>query len=135
MSTHDHKHTEGQVDYTDKDIKLRPLLFFIAVCLLITAITIVGINLLMHSFNKDLIANDQFANEYSLQRQLPEGGAVLQGFEAAARDLAKLHAEENALLTKYEWVDQPAGTVRIPIEQAMHKAVEKGYPVRESTTP
>jgi hypothetical protein len=135
MSTHDHKHTGDQVDYTDKDIKLRPLLLFIAACLLVTAVTIIGINVLMHAFNREVIKDDQFYNEYSLERQLPEGGAVLQGFEAAAKDLARLHAEENALLTKYEWVDQPAGTVRIPIEQAMHKAVAKGYPVRESKTP
>lgn len=135
MSTHDHKHNESQVDYTDKDIRLRPLLIFLAISLIITAVTIFGMNVLMHHFNNEIVATDTISNVHSLDRQIPESGTVLQGFQAAAHDLAKLHAQEAALLSKYEWVDQQAGIVRIPIEEAMHKAVEKGYPVRESAVP
>jgi hypothetical protein len=34
-------------------------------------------------------------------------------------DLAALRKEEEAKLTRYEWVDEKAGVVQIPIEQAM----------------
>lgn len=39
-------------------------------------------------------------------------------------------AEENALYS-YGWVDQQAGTVRIPIDRAMDLLVERGLPVRQ----
>lgn len=134
MST-SHQHQSGHNDFTDSDVRIRPLIVAIFVCLLVAGLTITGINLLMHHFNDEAKKADDFTNIYSLQRQIPEGGAILQGFQAAARDLAKLHADEQALLTRYEWVDKPAGTLRIPIDQAMVRAVEKGYPVRETPAP
>jgi len=39
-------------------------------------------------------------------------------------------AEESALYS-YGWVDQQAGTVRIPIDRAMDLLVERGLPVRQ----
>jgi len=135
MSTSDHKHHAGQKDYADTDIKVRPLLIFLIISLVITALTIVGVNVLMHHFNNEMTEAEEFSNVYSLQRQLPEGGAILQGFEQAAADLKKLHAEEDTLLTQYAWIDKQAGTVRIPVDLAIEKAVEKGYPVRTSTEP
>jgi len=135
MSTSDHKHSAGQKDYADTDIKVRPLLMFLIISLAITALTIIGVNLLMHHFNSEIADAEEFSNKFSLQRQLPEGGAILQGFEQAAADLKKLHTEEDALLNNYAWIDKQAGTVRIPVELAIEKSVEKGYPVRENPTP
>lgn len=42
--------------------------------------------------------------------------------------LARLRAEEDAVLTTYGWVDRKAGTVRIPIDRAMENLVERGLP-------
>src|SRR5215470_5163951 len=44
----------------------------------------------------------------------------------ARKDLQALHAEEDALLDGYGWVNRPAGTVRIPIDRAMALLVERG---------
>jgi len=41
--------------------------------------------------------------------------------------------EENTLST-YNWVDQKAGTVRIPIDRAMDLLAQRGLPVRSSAT-
>lgn len=41
-------------------------------------------------------------------------------------------AREEAILQGYGWIDQGAGTVRIPIDEAMRLLVERGLPVRES---
>ncbi len=45
------------------------------------------------------------------------------------RDIADLHAREDILLDHYTWVDQPQGTVRIPIERAMEIIARAGLPV------
>ena len=39
--------------------------------------------------------------------------------------LARLHAEEDAVLRTYGWVDKPNGVVRIPIDRAMQLLVER----------
>jgi hypothetical protein len=40
-------------------------------------------------------------------------------------DLERFRAMEDRLLNGYEWVDRPAGTVRIPIERAMELIVDR----------
>jgi hypothetical protein len=43
-----------------------------------------------------------------------------------AQDLDAVRAEEDRTLTTYGWVDEHAGTVRIPIAEAMRLLVERG---------
>ena len=47
-------------------------------------------------------------------------------------DLRELRAREDRALTSYGWVDKNAGVVRIPIDQAMKLAVERGLPSRRA---
>ena len=47
------------------------------------------------------------------------------------QDLSDLRAQEDRLLHSYGWVDRNAGTVRIPIEQAMRLTLERGLPARQ----
>ncbi len=44
--------------------------------------------------------------------------------------LNKEAVREEGLLYSYGWVDEKAGTVRIPIERAMDLIVQRGLPVR-----
>lgn len=44
-------------------------------------------------------------------------------------DVERLRAEERELLTSYGWVDEKAGVVRIPIEQAKELLLRRGLPV------
>ena len=44
------------------------------------------------------------------------------------QDLKAMRTEEDALLRRYGWVDQKAGTVRIPIQRAMKLLAERGLP-------
>ena len=57
------------------------------------------------------------------------GGPRLQQFPAE-RDLRVPPAGERQLLDGYGWVDKKAGTVRIPIAEAMRLTVERGLPSR-----
>ena len=43
-------------------------------------------------------------------------------------EMKQLRDAEEAVLDSYGWVDQRAGTVRIPIEEAKRLALQKGFP-------
>jgi hypothetical protein len=45
------------------------------------------------------------------------------------QNLGALRAHENEVLTTYGWVDQNAGTLRIPIERAKELLIQRGLPV------
>lgn len=45
-------------------------------------------------------------------------------------DLEHLRAREDAVLNSYGWVDPRAGIVRMPIDRAMDRLLQKGLPVR-----
>ena len=45
-------------------------------------------------------------------------------------ELSSVRAREEQTLNSYGWVDEKAGTVRIPIERAMQLTAQRGLPVR-----
>lgn len=47
-----------------------------------------------------------------------------------ANDITEFRAEEARLLGGYSWVDEEAGIVRIPIEEAMRQVIARGLPSR-----
>jgi hypothetical protein len=51
----------------------------------------------------------------------------------APKDLKQYKAAQDEILNGYGWVDQKAGIVRIPIDQAMDILLQKGLPVRGAT--
>jgi hypothetical protein len=46
------------------------------------------------------------------------------------QDLRALHAQEDAVMNSYGWVDRKAGVVRIPVQRAMELLAQRGLPVR-----
>src|SRR5262249_38312197 len=53
---------------------------------------------------------------------------TLQQFQR--RELSDFRAKEEAALHSYGWVDKSAGTVHIPIQDAMRLTLERGLPTR-----
>ena len=51
------------------------------------------------------------------------------------QDLRDLRAREEKILNSYQWVDRKAGTVRIPISEAMQLTLRRGFPVLQSPQP
>ena len=49
-------------------------------------------------------------------------------------DMEELRSHYDTLLTTYGWVDRNRGLVRIPIEEAKQKLLQKGLPVRTAAT-
>ena len=52
----------------------------------------------------------------------------------APLDLKHYREEQEKILQSYGWVDPPAGVVRIPVDRAVDLLLQKGYPVRGSST-
>jgi hypothetical protein len=65
-------------------------------------------------------------------RQLPPGPRLE---ETPATDLQEMRAAEDQVLTKYAWLDQDNGIVRLPIDRAMDLIVQRGLPVRKEAGP
>lgn len=128
-----HSHSSAGRDYADKDIRVRPLLVFLMICLGFMGLTIFGTYYFFGGIKKHVESGDQLDNIHAQERQLPER-AVLQGLKAAAADLRALREEEDALLHHYSWADREGGVVRIPIDQAIQIAVKQGYPVRQEAS-
>ncbi len=119
----DPKHNEVP-DFTDRDIRIRPIVIFLIVTALVTAGTFVGIRVLLNSYTRSAAEADQPRNVFATNRILPVEPR-LQGMAEAAEALALLHARERELLEHYAWVDKDAGVVRMPIEQAMETYLEQ----------
>ena len=49
------------------------------------------------------------------------------------KEIYEFRLRERAVLDSYGWVNREAGTVRIPIAEAMRLTVERGLPAREAT--
>ena len=49
--------------------------------------------------------------------------------EIPGANLEALRTREDVLLDNYGWINQEAGTVRIPIQRAMELLLERGFPV------
>ena len=47
--------------------------------------------------------------------------------------LDKIRIDEAETLSRYDWVDQKAGIVRVPIDRAMDLMVQRGLPVRSQS--
>ena len=60
-------------------------------------------------------------------RQLPEPAMLV----SEPAELDAFHRREDAILHGYGWMDEQAGTARIPVERAKELLLEKGFPVRQ----
>ena len=52
------------------------------------------------------------------------------GRSTSAANSNEIRIDEEQTLSTYDWVDQKAGTVRIPIDRAMDLIAQRGLPVR-----
>jgi hypothetical protein len=77
---------------------------------------------------EDLVSNSRMQQEqYAIMaKSFPSPRVQL---DDGNQDTADLHAKEDLLLNYYSYVDQGAGTVRIPIDRAMVLIAQRGLPV------
>lgn len=73
-------------------------------------------------------ADPQFPLAVGLEDRRPPEPRLQQFPQMEYRDF---RLQEDALLHHYGWIDRAAGTVRIPIDDAMRIVIERGLPSRE----
>jgi len=69
----------------------------------------------------------QYPLAVGVERRLP-AGPRLQQFPA--NEIYQFRLQEGAVLDSYAWIDKSAGTVRIPVSEAMRLTIERGLPSR-----
>lgn len=112
-------------DWQDRDIKLAPLLLWMAVILAVVIATFIGMAALMSHYEKREAAADTPESPLAVLRQLPEGPML----QVDARGELAVHlAEQSELISGYHWIDEESGIARIPIDRAMAIAAENGIP-------
>lgn len=119
-----------QNDYTDSDIRIKPLVVFIATTLVV-AVAVVFFT--YYLFNRYAAQSGQDAitkSERLIALSRPTN-AVVEGAAEAVIALAAQRAREDAVLNHYKWLDAEKGVVQIPVARAMEVMVENGlFPVR-----
>lgn len=104
-----------------RDLNLRPVV--LAGLGLLTLIAVLGPlgALLVHHYGAREARESPPASPLAGRQLPPEPRLQTE----PRKDLARLRAEEDALLGGYAWVDRQAGTVRIPIVRAMELLAER----------
>jgi len=141
MATHNHKHAsdDGKSEstaYETRDVKIRPLVVFIAGLTVIGIATYLVVYLIIRLFSAQAAKQDAQLHPVAGQVQPAAPGEErlppeprIQANPAA--DLKTLRDQEEAILTTYGWVDARAGVVRVPIEVAMQQVLKDGLPTRQ----
>lgn len=113
--------------HESRDVKLRGILIFTAVLVLITIAIQLALGLWMAIYSND--ERDEAARQTARQAD-PEGqfpGPLLQGNPGA--DTTRYEKVENRLLDSYGWTSKEKKVAHIPIERAMQVLVTKGLPL------
>ena len=137
---HQHDGDNGQSEskaYETRDIKLRPLVVFIAGLAVVGLVVYLVVFLMLRLFGGQAAREDaRVAPSSAVSRPAPGPGeerlppAPRIQVNAAA-DMDALRRQEAAALTTYGWVDRQAGIVRIPIDVAMTQILDEGLAVRQ----
>lgn len=146
-----HANTPGHGDYERRDIGSAGVLYFLGGLLLAGIAVFFIVNGVYWYLNKrfeaeqapvsPLVTNapadtrhipPQFGNNYEKYLKDSFPAPQLEIDERTQLNSVRLHEED--VLNTYGWVDQKAGTVRIPIDRAMDLIAQRGLPVRSQST-
>ena len=120
---------QPSVHHEESDVNVRAIFGFAAGLLVTTLVVSVAVWLMFGYFDRRETQRSGPASPLATTevRQPPEPRLQV----APRDDAARFRAQEDAILNGYSWVDREAGTVRIPINEAMKLTLQKGLPVRE----
>jgi hypothetical protein len=119
-----------EVHHEETDVNIRAILGFAAaltVVAIVIHVAIWGLYRVLDASQTRQQKTPDFPLATQQEQRLPPEPRLQTN---PRQDLADLRAQEDAALSSYGWVDRNAGTVRIPIEQAMKLTLERGLPAR-----
>jgi hypothetical protein len=126
--------------YEHQDLQPKSILYFLLILAVVTVICLFGLRGLYSILDRREKAGQPQVGP--LVMNVPEDTRhIAPGYPQGAFPNPRLEEDErgqlNGILTdeqetlySYGWVDEKAGTVRIPIERAMDLIVQRGLPVR-----
>ena len=114
-------------DYSDKDIRIKPILVFGLLTAIFTAFSFIGVAYVFRMFRTTTTAEVAPTSRFVEERVLPPEPR-LQVDEK--RTLQQQRAIDQVTVTEYAWVDKGSGVVRIPVERAVDLIAERGLPSR-----
>jgi hypothetical protein len=135
-----HGNDAGHGTFEHQDLRAAGVIYFLAILLAITAMLMFGLRGLYDYLDKRDTADQPalsplVTNAPTDTRHIPRGypQSVFPDPKLEEDERGQLNgirlAEEQTLST-YGWVDEKAGTVRIPIERAIELTAQRGLPVR-----
>ncbi len=153
--SHDTHNSNGHGSFERRDIGIGGVIYFLAGLAIFMVITYVLINGLYSFLQKQTTAQEPPVSPLAKSvpedtRHLPAGyktDSESADYEKYLRknfpspqletdertQLEKIRQYENQVLSTYDYVDQNAGTVRIPIERAMDLIAQRGLLVRSQS--
>ena len=126
--------TPGGAGHEHTDANVWMIVQF-AIWLLVSAVIVhTGVYFMFRVFvdQREAKAPAEFPLAVGQERRLP-AGPRLQRFPA--NEIYEFRTGENERLNSYGWIDRNAGTVHIPIADAMRMTLERGLPARPQTAP
>jgi hypothetical protein len=134
-----HENATGHGGYERQDLQASSILYFLLTIVVASAICLIGLKGLFAYLDRREKAEQPPVNP--LVTNVPtDTRHISPGYPQSAFPSPKLEEdergqlngiriEEEKALYSYGWVDEKAGTVRIPIERAMELIVQRGLPV------
>jgi hypothetical protein len=119
---------QSDVHHEETDVDFRAVLQFGAALVVAALVIHAVVALLFLYFNGRQTDEMRFPLAAGAARLPPEPRLQID----PPAELRELRAGENEVLNGYRWVDRDAGTVRIPIGEAMRRVLERGLPAREA---
>jgi hypothetical protein len=110
-----------------EDVQVRPIAMFAIGLVALTGVVLLLMGWLFHYFATRQARLDIPPSPLAVARESPPEPRLEVVLDQVLR---QVRAEEDALLHTYGWVDRQAGVVRIPIDQAIARLLERGLPAR-----
>lgn len=132
MHPHQHADAHDAVHHEESDVHVRAIFAYGAGLLAVLVLVASLVWLLLVSLRGRAERSDTSASPFAAEKGAllpPEPRLQVNPRE----DLKQLRAAEDAVLNGYRWVDRNAGTVRIPIEEAIRLTLERGLPSRDES--
>jgi hypothetical protein len=132
--------SEDHGTFEHQDLRAGSVLYFLLTIVIVTGLCMFGLRGLYAFLDHRVRASQSEVNP--LVTNVPEDTLhVAPGYPQTAFPSPRLEEDERGQLNgirleqdntlySYGWVDEKAGTVRIPIERAMDLLVQRGLPVR-----
>jgi len=134
----DHAHHKNPgVAHERRDVNIRGIIYFAVALVIVGAVLNLFLWWLLDYFETSQAKAEPPPPPMASQRQQFPPEPRLQGAPGHSDppmiELRESRQRENQLLESYGWVDQKAGIVRIPIDQAKQLLLERGLPVAPGT--